>query len=149
MTPLTWMRLLILLMQLYSIIMDKIAVLDPGLLFKLAFMTSLWPKLKPRLKAERLVIHGQMLSKVPRYVLFMMILWLWSFSNKFGHNELVNELVLNKFEAKLFVLNSQRKWRSISIFKVDIPQSKRSAFDLLLKVYILLWFYTIALTTLN
>ena len=56
------------LMQLYSIIMDKIAVQDPGLLFKLAFMTNLWPKLKPRLKAERLVIHGQMLSKVPRYV---------------------------------------------------------------------------------
>lgn len=54
-------------MQLYSIIMDKTAVLDPGLLFKLAFMTSLWPKLKPRLKAERLEIHGQMLSKVPRY----------------------------------------------------------------------------------
>ena len=72
MTPLTWTRLLILLMQLYSIIMDKIAVLDPGLLFKLAFMTSLWPKLKPRLKAERLVIHGQMLSKVPRYVFILM-----------------------------------------------------------------------------
>ena len=93
------------LMQLYSIIMDKIAVLDPGLLFKLAFMTSLWPKLKPRLKAERLVIHGQMLSKVPRYVFnvyYDVTLVVEFFQTNLDAMLWYEMKVLNKFGAKLF-----------------------------------------------